>query len=167
MKRWGFGLILFLLFFQGCDSSKDSLLVESKKSITTPGEEESSFSRFYFSIDGEVWNLGEGKYLVDFLSDSCRHCESSVALMNDFLARYDSEQDIRIMALCLGEADTLQAFRSRTAPNFPTILISSTEFFAHIGSSPPRFHAVQDGKSLQYWDDNFPAEKELLAVFNP
>jgi uncharacterized membrane protein YphA (DoxX/SURF4 family) len=128
----------------------------------TPSERDRPFAKFQFEYEGNQIDLGRGIYFVAMLSDSCEHCGEIVERLNELLETPDFPP---IVGLCLGENDeTLEAFRKKYDPKFPTARIDPLEFFELIGEFPPRFYVVLDGKQVYFWDENLPSEDEIFEA---
>ena len=123
------------------------------------------FARFQFKYAERQWNLGEGEYFVTLLSTSCAHCAAAVEELNELALFFPDLPPI--VGLCLGDDDELDQFREQNNPNFPTVLIPPLTFFDLIGSTPPRFVWVRDGKALQHWDGELPSDDQLLEIMAP
>lgn len=134
----------------------------SKETKSGKTDHDRPFAQFQFSTEGKNLDLGKGKYFVAMLSASCSHCEAAVGELNE-LARFLPNLP-PIVALCLGEEDTLTEFRAKTHPEFPTFLVPPLKFFEFIGDAPPRFILVSEGKQTGSWDHKIPEDTELLEL---
>ena len=120
------------------------------------------FATFQIQDQGKTVDLGQGTYLVAFLSDSCEHCQEIVSQLN---ALPQTSPDLPpVVALVLGEADTLKQFRQQFKPNFPLAILQPLLFLDFIDDAPPRFYLVQNGKSIAYWDKELPGKEVLLKT---
>jgi hypothetical protein len=112
------------------------------------------FASFQIQDTTKTVDLGQGTYLVAFLSDSCEHCQAIVSQLN---ALPQTNPDFPpVVALVLGEADTLKQFRQQFKPNFPLGLLEPLKFFDFIGDAPPSFYIIRDGKEVKHWDKELP-----------
>ncbi|MEN6626645.1 MAG: MauE/DoxX family redox-associated membrane protein [Candidatus Sumerlaeia bacterium] len=108
-------------------------------------------------------DLGQGRYFVAFLSDSCGHCQDIVSDLNEFPHIY---KDLPVIGLILGDENTLREFRERFLPQFPTAILEPLKFFEFIGNAPPRYYLVQDGKTQKYWDNQLPKPEEIKKLIS-
>lgn len=115
---------------------------------------------------GEVYELGEGEYLVALLSMTCDHCMESVPQLNEFM--FDATLP-PLVAICLEpEAGSMEEFRMLTQPQFPMLSLGdkSLKFFPLLESaaSPPRLVFVRDGASVVSWDEEMPDYDSLMGA---
>jgi len=121
----------------------------------------SPFAEFAPEQDGIVFALAEGEFLVAMLSASCDHCKDSVAVLNELAVTPDVPQ---ITGLLMGNEDEVKRFMASTGPAFPTQTIDVLHFMELIGSAPPRFYFIRDGKEVRHFDPMDPETKEVLDV---
>ena len=118
------------------------------------------FQKFQFSAGGERFNLGEGEYLVAFLSPTCEHCQSWVEELNEFAGL---EGAPTLVSLLFGAEDEREEFQAITNPVFPTPLVEPLDFFEFV-EIPPRLIYLRDGRQVRHWDDELPSPEELLEA---
>ncbi len=123
-----------------------------------PVDKERPFAQFRAEDESQVHDLGEGEYLVAMLNTDCEHCQAAVDVLNDLALVPEFPT---MVALMLGDEETLEAFREETNPEFPTVLIEPLTFFQFIGDAPPRLIHVRDGKQMRFWDEE---ELEFAAL---
>jgi len=130
---------------------------------TAETEPDRPLAVFRFERGGVEYDLGDGTYLVAMLNADCSHCRASVPALN---ALNDSEELPPLVALMMGNDDSLDDFIWSTEPNFPTQLIDSLRFLDFIGSAPPRLIYSRDGQQVHFWDweDETPGEETVAAV---
>lgn len=104
---------------------------------------------FRFERGGTTYDLGEGEYLVVMLNADCSHCRASVPGLN---ALNDADDLPPVVALMMGNDDSLDDFMLTTEPNFPMQLIDSFQFLDFIGNAPPRLIYDRDGQQVHFWD---------------
>lgn len=117
--------------------------------------------KFTVEADGEMYNLGEGEYLVAMLSATCEHCQASVPNLNEIAA-----SDLPpLVGLMEGSEEQIQEFREMTMPLFPTQGVKTLDFFQFIDTAPPRLIYDRDGHVVQGWDwkeiENMPSIEEV------
>lgn len=139
-------------------SEKQSTGAEAGQAVQQQGP----FSRYRFETNDAVYDLSKGVFFICMFSDSCEHCTESVNEVNALVEDGGSQMP-PVLALCLGEEDTLVSFRQKTSPLFPTFLIPPLEFFERIGTAPPRFLVVQDGLEIVFWDEEVPSFEEIVV----
>lgn len=120
-----------------------------------------AFAQFAPEQDGITFSLAEGEYLVAMLSASCDHCMDAVAVLNELAATPETPQ---IAALLMGNEDEVKEFMAKTGPAFPVQTIEVLHFMELIGSAPPRFYIVKDGKEVRHFDPMNPETREVLDV---
>jgi hypothetical protein len=122
------------------------------------------YARFIFRADGEVFNLGEGRYLVALLSSTCKHCRAAVPALNELFLE-DSLPDI--VGLMMGDKEEITEFDTITEPLFATHGIDTPVFMELLGATPPRLAYVVDGKAEHVWEcrDGVPSA-EITAYFS-
>lgn len=128
---------------------------------TAPAAADRPFAQFKVTDANNTHDLGQDTYLVAFLSDSCSHCQETVAKLNSVPKGIGQ---LPVVGLILGEENTLRQFREQFKPQFPMAIVKPLTFFEFIGNAPPRFYLIQNGKSLRYWDDDLPKTEEIEAL---
>jgi hypothetical protein len=131
------------------------------ESRAAAGVQTGPFAQFVFEADGSVWDLGQGEYLVALLSATCEHCIAAVESLNALMQHPDVPP---IVALCEGQPDSLQQFRDLTSPEFPIHPVGIRVFYELIGTAPPRFTYIRDGKPIAFWDEHIPAPAEIAQA---
>ncbi|HOS01513.1 MAG TPA: hypothetical protein PKZ01_00425 [Candidatus Hydrogenedentes bacterium] len=119
------------------------------------------FAQFVFERPERRVDLGEGQFLVAMLSASCEHCVASVAVLNDFGKMPGMPP---VVALLMGSSSEIDAFLLQTAPEFPWLAIDALTFMTFIGSAPPRFFLVEDGRQRHFWDTEPPSPEDVAQV---
>ena len=64
----------------------------------------------------------------------------------------------------LGRREELGRFREKYRPRFPTQAMAPMEFLSRIGSAPPRFILIRDGKARRHWDEKAPSDVTILRA---
>ncbi len=139
-----------------------SLGVDSTMEKTRTSQ--SPFAKYNITWQDKIRHLSKGTYLIALLSDSCTHCADEMPGLKRFA---DHLQAPTVVALMLGEEDSMADFNHQHQPNFPMQLIPPLEFFNLLGDAdaPPRFVLIQNGEIIQYWNAHLPkAEKILQAL---
>lgn len=106
-------------------------------------------------------SLAQGRYLVAMLSATCDHCADAVPVLNDAQA---VEPGVPVVALMLGDAESVDAFKEIYAPEFPVAKIEAIDFFERIGREPPRFYYVEDGVAIRHLDTLEVTLEELIEL---
>lgn len=107
-------------------------------------------------------DLGKGNFIVAMLSTTCDHCEQDMDKLDEYAGAGDLPP---IVALMLGDEQSLEQIRQSVQPSFTTQLLDTATFFRLIGNAPPRVYIVKDGEPVKFWDE-IPKLEELTAAAN-
>ena len=161
MGRRPLAAIVIALGVVACSGSQEELPGAAGSDTGESTAADRPFSQFRFTHDGRQWDLAHGEYLVAMLSTSCDHCEEEIAHLNELAAIPEFPP---VVALMLGDEDTLSALRERTELSFPAVLVEPLTFFQFVGDAPPRVIYVRDGRQIHYWDEKAPEVNDLFDV---
>ncbi len=131
--------------------------------IEASPEEYRPFAQFVFEADGELWDLGQGEYIVAMLNATCEHCMASVERLNELALLPELPP---VIGLCEGTEESIEEFRLATGPQFPLQIIGIRTFYGLIENSPPRFYVVRDGEALVGWDEEVPEPEIILGALS-
>ncbi|MGC8739507.1 MAG: MauE/DoxX family redox-associated membrane protein [Candidatus Hydrogenedens sp.] len=126
----------------------------------------SPYSEMKVEIDGNVYDLGQGEYLIALLSYGCDHCIEESPKINDYMLIKGIP---KIIALCLEESpEEKEEFINKVQPLFPMYSIGNRVrlFLSLIGKEPPRLVYLKEGKVIKYWDYDLPDTTEIIKVIN-
>lgn len=130
------------------------------KTSPTVSAKDNPFAQFSVPTDNGPLQLGQGDYLVAFLSTTCEHCQAATKeTLNDASRMAELP---RMVGLMLGDEQSLADFKAETEAAFPLMLVEPLVFFQFIGQAPPRLIHVRDGKQLQFWDEPIPDLAKLV-----
>ena len=138
-------------------SSESQTPSEARASSAPPKENAHPLAAYQFERDGRTYDLSQGDYLVALLSLDCSHCGEDVLTLNEYVELLGDAASI--VALCLGDGDSRDAFQYDYEPVFDLFPIDSLEFFNLIGDAPPRYVYLRDGERLAQWDEILPTPK--------
>ncbi|MCX8065372.1 MAG: hypothetical protein N3G21_09410 [Candidatus Hydrogenedentes bacterium] len=119
-----------------------------------------------FEVDGKVYDLSNGEYLVALLSFGCDHCIEEAPKLNDYLLLQNIPP---LVAVCLEESsEEKEYFFAKVGPQFPTYSLGNKPilFLSMIGKEPPRLVHIKNGSVLKMWDYNLPEVEELGRYFS-
>jgi hypothetical protein len=120
------------------------------------------FAGFLFDAgSGKRLNLTHGLYLVAMLSDSCDGCADTMRSLNRLVDNRDLPP---LVGFVLGGNEELTRFRALYRPRFSMKALAPVDFLYRIGSAPPRFLLIRDGRELQHWDEKLPEEVILVRA---
>jgi hypothetical protein len=106
-----------------------------------------------FENEGRV-DLTNGDNLVAVFFIECDHCIETAKEIVKFEKEFGRISNLYI--LFAGEkTDSVHHFLDKTRIEHPFMRINMDDFFALIGSSPPRIYWLKDGKVNEFWDNNF------------
>ncbi len=108
-------------------------------------------------------DLTSGDKLVAVFNAECEHCQESARELGALTAKNADFPPIYVLMFSESEA-AISAFAEKTHTNYPYHLISASEFFNLIGTSPPRLYWLLDGQVKARWDEDF--AKNILSAFN-
>lgn len=123
----------------------------------------SPYSNMKIEIDGDIYDLGEGEYLLAILSFSCDHCIEEAPKINDYTLINGLP---KIIAICLEESqEDKEEFIRKVQPLFPMYSLGDKVrfFLSLIGKEPPRLVYIKQGKIIKYWDYELPTAERLIA----
>lgn len=126
----------------------------------------SPYSKMEVEIDGKVYNLGQGEYLIALLSFGCDHCVEEAPKINDYMLINGMP---KIIALCLEESsEEKEEFINIVQPLFPIYSIGNKVrlFLSLIGKEPPRLVYLKQGKIVKYWDYDLPNPDEIIEFIS-
>lgn len=124
----------------------------------------SPYSKMKVEIDGNVYDLGQGEYLIALLSFGCDHCIEESPKINDYMLIKGMP---KIIALCLEESqEEKEEFLNKVQPLFPIYSIGNKVrlFLSLIGKEPPRLVYLKQGKIVKYWDYDLPNPDEIMEI---
>lgn len=124
----------------------------------------SPYSKMKIEIDGNVYDLGQGEYLIALLSFGCDHCIEESTKINDYMLISGIP---KIIALCLEESsEEKEEFINKAQPLFPIYSIGNRVrlFLSLVGKEPPRLVYLRQGKIIKYWDYDLPTSEEIIEV---
>lgn len=131
--------------------------------LPLPDYEALSFSQYtHFEKRGRV-DLTQGEKWVAVFNLDCSHCQETAQL----LAQWEREQKMALplYVLFFKEGSTsVEAFETKTQSNYPYTFIDAHAFFDLIGESPPRMYHLQNGRVVDYWDNNFVKRLEAKGL---
>lgn len=124
---------------------------------------ERPLAEFRVEAQGETWDLGSGEYLVIMLSSTCDECIREAPAFNE-LAHIPGLP--RVAGFVLGDPHTMEEFRVKAQPQFPTLLMSNPmQFLDFMGRKPPpRTIYARDGKILHFWEEKPPGVADILKA---
>lgn len=128
-----------------------------------PAEDAPRFARLVFDTGAETIDLGSGEYFVAFYSATCEHCMSTVPAANELASQPDLPP---VVAVMMGTEEEIAAFRNSTQPDFPTVGLSDKLVFYdyQVGSAPPSFYYISDGKEVAQWANTPPTAEEMFSL---
>jgi len=124
------------------------------------------YSKMKIEIDGNIYDLGQGEYLVALLSFGCDHCIEESPKINDYMSINGIP---KIIALCLEESqEEKEEFINKVQPIFPIYSMGNKVrlFLSLIGKEPPRLVYLKEGKIVKYWDYDLPNPEEIIEIIN-
>jgi hypothetical protein len=138
---------------------------------TAQAPRDKPFAKFQFEYEGKAYNLGEGEYVVAFLSASCSHCRESVQYLNEYVIADGLPEFLALMQV--DSPEVMEEFALETMPLFPTQAIDDLVFmdFLRELSHPPRLSYVSEGREELHWaweeGTPPPTPEELRTAIGP
>ncbi|HBF34821.1 TPA: hypothetical protein DDW35_09695 [Candidatus Sumerlaeota bacterium] len=151
------------LTYSASKNPDQSDCVVVKKKTGAAQNSDRKFAAFQIQDQGKNIDLGQGTYLVAFLTDSCPRTQTVIVSRLNALSE-NNPNFPPVVALVLSESGSLKPFREQFQPNFPLGLLEPLQFFDVIGNTlPPCFYLVRDGKVIAWWDRAF-AEDDVIKI---
>ena len=109
----------------------------------------------------QSYDLIQGEYLVAFLNTECEHCKASVLGLT---ALAQDESLPPLVALMMGNPESLDTFIISTEAFFPMMIIDELVFMQHIQSAPPILYYSVDGLFKRHWEwEDAPPSPSVIA----
>lgn len=156
-------IVLLSGFFMGYSKLKSETHLFSSTVDSAPLD---SLVKMNFEVDGKLYDLSKGEYLVALLSFGCDHCIEEAPKLNEYLLMQDIPS---LVGICLEEsAEEKEEFIRKVNPSFPVYSLGNKPilFLSMIDREPPRLVHIRDGKVLKIWDYNLPEVDELVKYFD-
>ncbi len=157
-----FYLPLLLLLVTTLIICIQQLQSEQFQKVNQDKDSNSPYMNMIVDIDGDVYNLGEGEYLIALLSFGCDHCIQEAPKINEYMIRNDIP---KVIALCLEESvEEKEEFMKKVQPLFPISSLGNRVrlFLSLIGKEPPRLVYLKQGEIIKYWDYDLPTLDEII-----
>ncbi len=164
------GLLLLLMLLAGTGAAIHAATREQATPAEKPAAAKSApavqigpFSGIDIEIDGQTVELGDGAYVLAFMTTTCDRCKEAVVALNELAAQPSTP---RVIALMTGEPDELEQFRVETAPAFSMHLLDTPTWMNLLDDAPepPRFVLIQDGLRIASSNEVFSSADILAAI---
>lgn len=126
------------------------------------GGAERPFAGVTYATEAGEEDLGEGTHFIAFYSATCEHCMAEAPELNDLVL--DAPDMPAAAAFIYGEEDEIDIFEMITMPLFPLQSVEAPFFARHVGTAPPRYYLIHEGRPLESWEDSLPGWDAIEAA---